>query len=106
MSPRVILQTNPLEHSAVANNCAIDVHGWAEPGTTLQINGRETPVAEDGLFLEQVPPSREGTITLEAAHGQSHKKLRAGVPLDARPTPPALVRLLPHFRIPHFRIHP
>ena len=75
VSPRVILQTNPLEHSTVANNCAIDVHGWAEPGTTLKINGDETPVAEDGLFLVQLPPSQEGTITLEAAHGQARKKL-------------------------------
>lgn len=75
VKPRVVLQTNPLEHSAVANNCAIDVHGWAEPGSTLKINGRETSVAEDGLFLAQVPPSREGTITVEAVHGEARKSL-------------------------------
>ena len=58
-SPRVIVQTNPLEHSPVANNATIDVHGWAEPGTRITINGTEVPVAADGLFLENVRISRE-----------------------------------------------
>lgn len=73
-SPRVILQTNPLEHAMVANNCAIDVHGWAEPGTTVKINGRETPVAEDGLFLAHTPPTREGAIEVEATNDQGRKR--------------------------------
>jgi hypothetical protein len=75
VSPRVILQTNPPEHSLVANDCAIDVHGWAEPGTSLRINGQEMPVAPDGLFLEQVAPSREGTIVLEAESGKVRKTI-------------------------------
>jgi hypothetical protein len=74
-SPRVILQTNPLEHSAVANDCAIDVYGWAEPGTSIQINGQEAPLAADGLFMSQLPPSREGTIVLEARSDQGRKTL-------------------------------
>ena len=74
-SPRVILQTNPLEHSAVANNCSIDVHGWAEPGTQIKVNGRELPVASDGLFMEQMSPSREGTIVLEAKGGNGQKTI-------------------------------
>ncbi|NUQ65756.1 MAG: DUF4091 domain-containing protein [Pirellulales bacterium] len=74
-SPRVILQTNPLEQSAVANNCAIDVHGWAEPGSRIKVNGRETPVAPDGLFLVQTPPSRKGTILVEAENGPAKQTL-------------------------------
>ncbi|MHC4435334.1 MAG: DUF4091 domain-containing protein [Planctomycetota bacterium] len=30
--PRVLVQTNPLEHTAVASGCSIDLYGWAEPG--------------------------------------------------------------------------
>ncbi|MDD4872790.1 MAG: DUF4091 domain-containing protein [Kiritimatiellae bacterium] len=74
-SPRMILQTNPFEHSVVGNNCSIDIHGWVEPGTTLTVNGGKTHVAEDGLFLVQRPPSREGTITVEAVNGQAKKTL-------------------------------
>jgi len=74
-SPQVVLQTNPLEHAMMANDCAVDVHGWAEPGTTIKVNGRETPVAEDGLFLVQTSPSREGTITVEAEKGEAKKTL-------------------------------
>jgi hypothetical protein len=74
-SPRVILQTNPLEHSAVANNCAIDVHGWVEPGAKVKVNGRELPVAADGLFIEQMTPTPEGSIVLEAENSDARKTI-------------------------------
>ena len=75
VAPRVILQTTPLEHSAVANNGSIDVRGWAEPGTTIKINGRAAEVAADGLFLEQLAPSPEGTISVQAEKGPARKTL-------------------------------
>jgi hypothetical protein len=65
-SPRFILQTNPRENSTLAADCGIDVHGWAEPGTKVRINGRDVPVASDGLFIEQIRPTSEGTIEFEA----------------------------------------
>ena len=74
-SPRIILQTNPPEHSQVANDSAIDVHGWAEPGTILKVNGQAIPVDPDGLFLEQLPPSKEGTIVLEAENTKARKTI-------------------------------
>jgi len=75
MEQRLILQTNPLEHSAVANNCAIDAHGWAEPGAKIKVNGRELPVASDGLFIEQMSPSPEGTIVLEADSSDAQRTI-------------------------------
>jgi len=84
-SPRIILQTNPLEHSVVGNDCFIDVHGWAEPGTTLNINGRRVSIAEDGLFIAQISPSREGTITVEAVNGQAKKTLDRKFKLQYEP---------------------
>ena len=86
-SPRVILQTNPPEHSTMANNCQVDVHGWAEPGTSIKINGRETPLAADGLILQETPPSREGTVTVEAVKGQSRKTLVRSFRLTDEPRP-------------------
>ncbi len=71
--PRVLLQTSPPEHSPVGRGCAIDLHGWAEPGTVLTANGQSVPVAANGLFLEQLTPSAEGKIVLEA-QGRGGKK--------------------------------
>ena len=72
-SPRVILQTNPPEHSTLANSAAVDVHGWAEPGTKITINGYAVPVAADGLLMQDVSPSREGTIVVEAKNDKGWK---------------------------------
>ncbi|OGV59501.1 MAG: hypothetical protein A2283_10780, partial [Lentisphaerae bacterium RIFOXYA12_FULL_48_11] len=85
ISPRVILQTNPLECSAVGNDCFVDVHGWAEPGTVLNINGRKVSVAEDGLFLVQMSPSKDGTIRLEAVNSQAKKTLVRKFRLQSEP---------------------
>lgn len=84
-SPRVILQTNPPEHSTVANDCTIDVYGWAEPGSRLKIGGREAPVAPDGLFQENARPSRDGTITVEAENAQGRKTLQRKFRLQFQP---------------------
>lgn len=87
-SPRVIFQTNPYEHEAVPNNSNLDVYGWAEPGTQIKLNGREIPVADDGLFLAEMTASREGKITLEAKRGTAQKTIvrsfRLMYPVPAR----------------------
>jgi hypothetical protein len=72
-SPRLLVQTTPVEHSRVADGAAIDVHGWVEPGTRITINGTEIPVADDGLFLENIPLSSRRTITIEA-RGQTARR--------------------------------
>ncbi len=74
-SPRVLLQTMPCERSPVGKGCAVDVHGWAAPGTTLTANGQPVPVAPDGLFLAQVSPSLEGRIVVEAQASGVKKEL-------------------------------
>jgi hypothetical protein len=85
-SPRMIIQTNPPEHAIVANNCSVDVHGWAEPGTKVKINGREVPVATDGLVLQAMPPSREGTVTVEAENSKGRKTTFRKFRLQFEPT--------------------
>lgn len=72
--PRIILQTFPPEHSVMAKNCVVDIHGWAEPGTRLKINrGREVPVADDGVFFARIYPSRTGTVDFEAEGAKGRK---------------------------------
>ncbi|MFH1716548.1 MAG: glycoside hydrolase domain-containing protein [Planctomycetota bacterium] len=73
--PRLIVQTNPLEHSAVANDSAIDLYGWAEGGTKIRVNGRECILSQDGLFMENVSLSRDHTIVVEAEHEKGSKKI-------------------------------
>lgn len=74
-SPRVLLQTTPLEWSPVGHGCAIDVHGWAEPGITLTVNGRKVSVEPDGLFVAHALPLRDGTIVVEAQGPSAKKRL-------------------------------
>jgi uncharacterized protein len=74
-SPRVVLQTNPLEHSAVAGDGNLDVHGWAEPGTRIKINGHATSIAADGSFLADARPGRDGLLTVQAENGSGQKTL-------------------------------
>lgn len=84
-APRLIVQTNPLEHTTMTRDGHIDVHGWAEPGLTLKINGQETPVASDGLFLQETQPSREGTVVIEAVKGKDRKTLVRRFRLTSEP---------------------
>ena len=73
--PRLIVQTNPLEHTTIANDCAVDVFGWVEPETKIVINGRELPVLSDGLFMENIRLSRNNTIVVEAENEKGKKTI-------------------------------
>ncbi len=73
--PKILLQTTPLEHSSVPEGCAIDVHGWAEPGTILRANGQSIPVAADGLFLAQLAPGADGRLVVQAESKSGRKEL-------------------------------
>jgi len=85
-SPRVLVQTNPLEHSRVARDASIDVHGWAEPGTRITINGTDVPVADDGLFMDNIPLSSKQTIAVEATGQKASKRItRRFEAVDKRP---------------------
>jgi len=74
-APQILVQTNPLEHSTVANDCAIDVFGWAEPETKVVINGRRLALSDDGLFMENVRLLRDNTIVVEAEHKKGKKNI-------------------------------
>jgi hypothetical protein len=75
IAPQILVQTNPLEYSTVANDSAIDVFGWAEPDTKVIVNGRELTIPSDGLFMENVHLSRDNTIVVEAEHKKGKKTI-------------------------------
>ena len=74
-TPQLIFQTNPLEYTTVANDCAIGVFGWAEPETKVIVNSRELPLSPQGLFMENVSLSRDNTIVVEAENKKGKKTL-------------------------------
>jgi hypothetical protein len=74
-TPRVLVQTNSPEHTRVANDCTIDLYGWAEPGTRITVHGTELPVAADGLFMENVRLTRDNKVVVEAELGKSKKTI-------------------------------
>ncbi len=74
-SPCLLVQTNPLEHTPVANNCSVDLFGYAEPGTKIIVNGNELPVALDGLFMENVRLTKENTLIVKAENQKGKKEL-------------------------------
>jgi hypothetical protein len=74
-APKILVQTNPLEHSTVANDCVIDVFGWAEAETKIVINGRKLSLSDDGFFMENVNLSRNNTIVIEAEHKKGKKNI-------------------------------
>jgi hypothetical protein len=73
--PLLLVQTNPLEHSTVANDCAVDVFGWTEPDAKVVVNGRTLPVSAEGLFMENVRLSRDNTIVVEAESSKGRKRI-------------------------------
>jgi hypothetical protein len=74
-APRVLVQTDPPEGQVVGNGCSIDLYGWAEPGTKITVQGTELPVAEDGLFMENVQLSRDNKIVVQAEHEKGKKTI-------------------------------
>lgn len=85
VSPLAVVQTNPLEHSVVAGDCGIDIHGWIEPGARVRVNGEETPLATDGLFLASSRPSTEGAITVEIENEKGRMTLVRQFQLEVKP---------------------
>jgi hypothetical protein len=53
VSPKIYVQTDPVENTVLTNNSSVAVYGWTEPGNRIIINGQDIPVSEQGLFVEQ-----------------------------------------------------
>ena len=53
VSPRVYIQTSPPEHGTIINRSVVELLGWAEPGTTITVNGKNLPVDRNGQFMER-----------------------------------------------------
>ena len=75
-SPRIYVQTNPVENSGMTTNSSVEVFGWTEPGTKIIVNGKELPVSKQGLFLELFQLSTDdNTIRVEATGSKGAKEI-------------------------------
>lgn len=74
-SPKLIVQTNPFEQSTIANDCAVDVYGYVELDAKITINGKDSPVLKDGLFVESARLSKDNTIVIEAERKSGKKTI-------------------------------
>jgi hypothetical protein len=73
-APRIYVQTNPLAGTELTSGSAVEVFGWAEPGTKIIINRKEIPVNVDGLFLEQFGlNAKNNRITVSAVRSENSK---------------------------------
>ena len=75
-SPGLYVQTNPRENSTITDGSSVELLGWTETGTRIVVNGRELPVSEEGLFLEQFQMSGgDNKIIVQAGKGNRSKEI-------------------------------
>jgi hypothetical protein len=75
-SPRIYVQTDPVVNTSLTGRSSVAVYGWTEPGTLIVMNGKELPVSEEGLFLEQFTLSKEESrITVQASNQNGSKEI-------------------------------
>lgn len=72
-SPRVYIQTNPIELGPVINRSPVELLGWTEPGTSITVNGTALPVAKDGLFMERYLVFVGGKLEIKAKNNNMEK---------------------------------
>ncbi len=75
-SPRLYIQTDPPEGSTLTRGSTVEVFGWTEQGTAIDVNGRKIPVSYEGLFLEQLSLTPENnSIVIKAGNGGRSKTI-------------------------------
>ncbi len=84
ISPRIYVQTTPMENSTLTEHSSVEVFGWTEPGNKIVVNGKELPVSEQGYFFEQFGGDAldrtkialsEGMIRITASNGNGTKEI-------------------------------
>jgi hypothetical protein len=84
-TPKIYVQTNPVEKSTMTNHSSVEVYGWTEPGTKIVINGQEIPVSDEGLFLELFQMSgNENRIIVNAKKGNGVKEIVRDFAVETR----------------------
>ena len=73
-SPRIYVQTDPVEGSDMTSRSSIEVFGWAEPGTKIVVSGQTLPVSNQGLFLGKVIMSSKNPNILVQANNEKKMK--------------------------------
>lgn len=74
-SPKVYIQTNPMEGPGLRISSKIELCGWAEPGTNITINNTKVNVGNDVLFVTMVNKSSENFIRVEVSNSKGTKEI-------------------------------
>lgn len=75
-SPKIYIQTNPVEGASMYKEVPVELFGWTEPGTNITINGEVVPVSEHGLFVTKVNTARvDDFIGVRATHAKGSKEM-------------------------------
>ena len=77
-SPMIYVQTNPAVNAGVVKEQSylVEVLGWTEPGTKINVNGEALPVNKQGLFMWNFKLSVDNnSIFVQAENEHGSKKL-------------------------------
>ncbi len=76
-SPRVYVQTKPVEGSVITEGGGIEVSGWTEPATKIIVNNKEVSVSKEGLFLETFQLTKEASpeVIIKAIIGKEKREI-------------------------------
>ncbi len=73
ISPKVYIQTNPVEYGKIINRSVVELTGWTEPGTEVTVNKINVPVNANGLFMERYIIYKGGKLEIKARRGNDEK---------------------------------
>lgn len=77
-SPKIYIQTTPPVNSGAVREGSylVEVFGWTEEGTSIEINGEKIEPDNRGMFLRNFSLSEEkNSVTVEAQKGRDHKTI-------------------------------
>ena len=77
-SPKIYIQTNPPINSSIVKEQSylVEVFGWAESDTKIEINGEEVGLNDRGLFLWNLKLTEEANqVIINAIKGESEKTM-------------------------------
>jgi len=76
ISPGIYVQTIPEANSVLTDGSSVEVYGWTEPSTKIQINGTVIPVSMQGLFLEKfILTAKDNLIKVIASNPKGLKEI-------------------------------
>lgn len=74
-SPKVYIQTNPMEGPGLQKGSSVELCGWTEPGTSITVNGEKLMVNKQGLFVTKTDMRDGDLIRVQAGNSKGTKEI-------------------------------